>query len=113
MNEVHSSEIQTCIENCTRCHETCLRMLATHCLHLAGRHVEPEHMRLMLDCSQICQTAADFMTRGSPRHAAVCDVCAEICAACATDCERIGDMDECVEVCRTCADSCRRMAEME
>lgn len=80
---------------------------------MGGEHARPEHMKLMLDCADICRTAADFMLRGSPRHGMICQSCAEICEACAEDCERIGEMTECVEACRACAESCREMAHSE
>jgi len=110
--EADSSEhdLTACIEACSECHDVCQQMIFKHCLHLGGKHVEPEHLKLMADCVQICHTAADFMLRASPRHMLVCDVCAEICEACAGDCERIGEMEECVEVCRHCAELCREMA---
>lgn len=87
-------------------------MIYEHCLKLGGHHVEPDHLRLMADCSQICQTAADFMLRGSPRHGMVCRVCSEICEVCADDCERVGRMEKCVEACRRCGEACRDMALM-
>lgn len=102
--------IQECIDDCKRCHETCLRMAMTHCLQLGGRHVEQEHMQLMIGCAEICQTAANFMMYESPVHGAVCAACADVCDACAKSCEDVGDMDECVTACLRCADSCREMA---
>jgi hypothetical protein len=77
---------------------------------MGGEHVQPQHFRLMLDCAQICQTAADFMLRKSPHHPHLCSECAEICRLCADDCERMGDMDDCVEACRKCALTCGAMA---
>lgn len=108
--DVHGHDLTACIEVCSECHDICEQMIYQHCLKLGGKHVEPEHLKLMADCAQICQTSADFMLRGSPRHQMTCGICAEICTACADDCERIGEMEECVEVCRRCAESCREMA---
>lgn len=105
-----SSEMQHCIDACSRCHQICLGMAMTHCLPRGGRHVEEAHLKLMLNCAEICQTAANFMLSGSPLHAKVCAVCAEVCAACAQSCEQVGDMQECVEACRLCAQSCQQMA---
>lgn len=113
MHHEPSPELQMCIDQCTNCHDICLRDATTHCLEMGGEHVRPEHLKLMFDCADICRTAADFMLRGSPRHAQICGVCAEICEACAEDCERVGDMQECVEACRACAESCRTMAHLE
>lgn len=105
------SEMQTCIDNCQKCHAVCLSHLSTHCLEAGGAHVEPNHFRLMLDCVQICATSADFMLRGSKHHAHICAECAEICEECAASCEAIGGMEECVAACRACAATCRAMAQ--
>lgn len=102
--------MQQCIEACEECHRICLQTAMNHCLESGGKHVEPEHFRLMLSCAEICQTSANFMASTSPLHQRLCEVCAEVCEACAKSCERIGDMDECVQACRRCAESCRRMA---
>mgnify|MGYP001121615838 CR=1 FL=1 len=99
-----------CIEACENCHRTCLAMAMTHCLTLGGKHVEPVHFRLMQNCAEICQTAANFMLSDSPLHAQVCGVCASVCEACGDSCARIGDMSDCVDACRRCAESCRKMA---
>lgn len=105
-------EMERCIDNCQECHEVCLRMVS-HCLQKGGRHAEPSHIRLLLDCAEICETSANFMIRGSDLHVYTCGACSEACERCAEDCERLGDdaeMRRCAEVCRRCADSCRRMA---
>ena len=109
-----SAEMQRCIEACTRCHGVCLETI-THCLEMGGKHAEPAHIRLLLDCADICQTSADYMLRGSDLHGRTCAVCAEVCERCAQSCERMGDdaqMQACAEVCRSCAESCREMAAM-
>jgi hypothetical protein len=103
-------ELEDCIDACDDCASICLESLATHCLPAGGKHVEPRHVILMLDCADICRTAADFIRRGSPNHARVCAACAEICDACAESCAQLDDMEECAEACRDCAESCREMA---
>lgn len=105
-----NSEMQQCIENCSKCHATCLQMAMNHCLEVGGKHTEPEHFKLMMACAEICQTAAGFMLIGTPLHKLTCGVCAEVCEECAKSCEQVGDMDDCVEACRKCAESCRMMA---
>lgn len=104
------SSLTDCIAVCAECHETCVRTVFSHCLEMGGKHIEPEHLKLMADCAQLCRTAADFMIRNSPRHRLACRICAEVCEACAKDCESIGDMEDCVGACRRCAASCREMA---
>ena len=111
-----NAEMEECIRNCVDCHHICLETVS-HCLQKGGHHAEHQHIRLLLDCAQICQTSADFMLRGSDLHKYTCDVCAEVCERCAADCERMAmasdeQMQACAEVCRRCAESCRRMADL-
>jgi len=104
--------LQQCIEECEHCHHVCLETV-THCLQTGGKHAEAAHIRLLLDCAEICQTSANFMLRGSDLHTRTCAACAEVCERCAESCERFGDDDKmkaCAEVCRRCAASCRAMA---
>lgn len=107
-----SAEMEECINNCIECHRVCVETLA-HCLRMGGAHVEANHVTLLLDCAEICQTSANFMLRGSALHAITCRACAEVCEQCAEECARFHDdqtMQQCAEMCRRCADSCRRMA---
>jgi hypothetical protein len=108
---MNQNRMQGCIEDCQRCAAACLSTL-THCLQMGGEHVRPEHVRAMLDCVDACQTAANFMLRGSAMHGRTCAVCAEACTACAVSCERMNDatMKSCAETCRHCAASCAEMA---
>jgi hypothetical protein len=107
---VPDPDFEDCIDACDDCASICLETLTQQCLPAGGPHVEPRHVVLMLDCVDICRTAADFMRRGSPNHARVCAACAESCDACAASCAKLDDMEECVEACRDCAEICREMA---
>lgn len=101
-----------CIEVCHECHQVCLETVQ-YCLQKGGKHADPAHIKLLLDCAEICQTSENFMLRGSDRHDVTCGACAEICEACAVACESMGNdeqMRKCAEVCRRCADSCRQMS---
>ena len=107
-----SQEMRDCIQKCHSCHDVCLESV-THCLEMGGEHARPEHIRLLLDCAEICQTSANFMLRVSDLHTRTCAVCAEVCERCAQDCERFTDdrmMQQCAQICRSCAQSCREMA---
>lgn len=109
---MNHQEMTECQQNCQQCHAICTET-AQHCLQKGGKHAEADHIRLLLDCAQICQTSSDFMLRGSPLHTRTCGVCAEICTMCAEACERIKDdsmMKKCAEMCRRCAESCHQMA---
>lgn len=107
------TELRECIQNCQDCHAACVETKA-HCLDMGGPHAAREHIGLLDDCAQICATSADYMLRGSPRHARTCAICAEVCRDCGEECDRManGDrlMKQCAEICRRCAESCDRMA---
>jgi hypothetical protein len=105
-------DMQTCVDDCQECWSMCTATVQ-HCLHKGGRHAEADHIRLLLDCADICKTAADFMLRGSDLHPQVCEICATVCDRCADSCDQMADDDtmrDCSEVCRRCADSCRQMS---
>ena len=106
------SHMNECIQACGDCANECKEVLFQHCLNMGGAHIEQSHVNLMVDCIQICRMSADFMLRGSDMHMLSCALCAEMCDACATSCEDIGDeeMQECADLCRKCADSCREMS---
>ncbi|MBK8020018.1 MAG: four-helix bundle copper-binding protein [Chloroflexi bacterium] len=112
-HQTMSDEMLRCIDNCMECHRVCVETTA-HCLQMGDKHAEQSHIRLLLDCAQICQTSADFMIRGSDLHGMTCGVCAEVCQRCAQDCERLdpddSQMQACAAACRRCAASCAEMA---
>ena len=105
-----TKEMKSCMAACDRCSAACLQTAMHHCLEVGDNYSEPQHFRLMMACVEVCRTSAALMLIGSPRHTTQCDLCAKVCEECATDCERIGGMDECVKACRACAKECRQMA---
>lgn len=110
-----NDDMQECIDNCTDCFQVCEQMI-THCLSKGGEHASANHIRLLVDCAEACKTSVGFMLRNSPYHHLTCGVCAQICTACADDCETMNDdemMKECIEICRRCATSCAAMAQMQ
>lgn len=107
-----STSMKQCIENCLDCYSICTQTL-TYCQSKGGKHADPEHLRLLQDCIEICQLSADFMLRRSPLHTRTCGVCAEICERCAVSCETMPEdpwMKACAESCRRCAQSCQQMS---
>lgn len=109
-----AKDMRECIDICDECRTICLEAV-TYCLEKGGQHAAPDHIKLLLDCANICDTSAQFMARDSMFHATTCATCAEICERCAESCESIGDdemMKACAEVCRRCASSCQGMAAM-
>jgi hypothetical protein len=109
MTHTTNPKMHSCVDACNRCYQTCLHEAMNHCLQSGGKHVEPQHFRLMMNCAEICQTSTKFMLSGSDFSKQVCKVCAEVCDACAKSCEQVGDMEDCVKACRECAQHCRDM----
>ena len=94
-------EMERCIDNCTNCHRICLETAARY---FRGEFaIADSHVRLLLDCAEICATSADFMIRGSDLHPHTCQACAIICDRCADECDRLGEdpyMAASAEICR-------------
>lgn len=107
---MNMNNMQSCIDACNKCYQTCLQTAMNHCLDTGGKHVEPAHFRLMMNCAQICQTSVDLQLSGSKFCAKYCALCAEVCDACADSCSELEEMDDCEKICRDCASSCRAMA---
>ncbi|MGH8492897.1 MAG: four-helix bundle copper-binding protein [Moraxellaceae bacterium] len=108
-NQLTMSE---CIDNCLDCHRVCLETLG-YALKQQGKLVRDTHLRLLVDCEQICQTSADFMLRSSDLHTHTCKICAEICQHCAELCHSFSEdqqMQACEHACRRCAESCQQIA---
>jgi hypothetical protein len=108
-------DMQQCIQLCQDCHALCVQTVG-HCLTLGGRHATPDHIRVLLDCAEICETTAHYLLRESPLHARVCGFCADVCRQCADSCQQAAGEDQmvkqCVEMCRRCAKSCDRMSKV-
>ena len=75
-----TDEMRECITRCSDCHNACVETV-THCLTIGGEHAAVDHIRLLLDCAEICATSRDFMLRGSEHHRRICGLCAEVCNA--------------------------------
>ena len=108
----YSEPMLACIQNCQDCHRACLQTLV-YCMQQGGRHARPDHLRLLMDCAEICLTSANFMLRASDLYRHTCAACAEVCRQCAAECAAMGDdprMKALADTCRHCADSCAAMA---
>jgi hypothetical protein len=104
-----SADLRAGVALCRRA-RLVLQAAAVRSLDAGGMELDPVHLRLLLDCAQICETAADFMSRNSPYHLYLCEVCAAICEACAESCALAGAMEECAAICQECVVVCRAIA---
>lgn len=90
-----------CAAECSHCATACLReqdsMMLERCI------------KLDLDCAEVCEATTGFVARSSEFAEAVLRLCADICNACAEECEKHNHMEHCkhcAEACRACAEAC-------
>ena len=108
-----AGDMQACIEECRASHQVCVET-ARYCLDTGGGHVASAHLRLLIDCADICQATADAMLRDSVVHKTLCGACADICDRCVESCNTFrtdARMAACAKTCRSCAASCQAMAK--
>ena len=108
--------VQRAIEDCRECHAICVQTIQ-YSVKLGGPYVAPDYLRLLEDCTQLCQLSEDVMLRDSPFSATICNMCAEVCDQCAVACDQVGrgtdaQLRACADQCRRCAGSCRQMVQL-
>lgn len=68
-------------------------------------------IKLDMDCAEICEVAASFISRSSGHVKHLLKECIELCQLCAGECEKHEHMEhckKCAESCRKCADACKK-----
>ena len=103
-------EMQQCIQDCLTCHSVCMDT-AQKGRQEGGAPAEMGHIQMMLDCAEICLTAAHFMQHNSPLYGYVCQAAAQVSNHCANECDQMGDSD-CANACRNASSSCEQMTKM-
>ena len=89
-----------CAAECSHC--------ATACLDEQDVKMLARCIKLDIDCAEICHLAASYVSRGSEHAQHILNECAEICEACAEECDKHSHMEHC----RRCAEECRACAEL-
>lgn len=103
--------VEACCDAMNWCNEAFL-----HCSRLVAKgnaeHVKP--MALLLDCGEVCGTAAKLVARMSPLTVQACRTCVEGCDLCVAACSKFDDrtMKDAVKSLRACGDSCRAMLKV-
>lgn len=95
--------LNECISECIHC--------STACSEEKDAQMLARCVKLNNDCAEICRTAVSYLSRGSEHAEHLLKECAEICEACATECEKHSHMEHCkrcAEVCRKCAEACHQ-----
>lgn len=85
---------------------TCLDTVSetfTYCIEEGGAHVEPAHLKCMLDCWDVVNATSSLIARKSEYAEDLKEICARAVKACEESCETFEDderMTACVDVCR-------------
>lgn len=95
-----------------------LNECAVECNHCTSACLEEQDVKMLakcikieIDCAEICRLATSFLARGSEHADHILKECAEICEACAKECEKHTHMEhckKCAEVCHKCAEACQQ-----
>lgn len=105
---------QSCITACADCAVACLYCanedLTESDVKMLARCIKLDH-----DCAAMCLLAVQAMASSSEFAAKICVLCAEICTACAIECEKHTHMEhckDCAAACRKCAAECIAMSKV-
>lgn len=105
------SAYQTCIDACIRCAAACDHCIAS-CLHEEDVEMMALCIQLDMECSTVCKTAVQLMHLQSNHANAICQLCADVCHACAEECSKHNNQHcrDCATACYECAAECMSMA---
>ena len=108
-----SPQVRACIEATSNCYTVCTETLS-YSLNGGGHLFEQRHLRLLIDCCEVCQTTQNTLLRSSEVGTMLAAVCVEVCEKVVESCRQVDDSDgqllECVEACEHTADCCRQLA---
>ena len=107
-------DFKKCIDACLACAVAC-NNCGFECLHSAEVTQRIRCIQLNHECAIICFAAANMLSSGNEWIGALYQECAEICDACAEECEKHAQMEhckKCAETCIKCAEECRNMLKM-
>ena len=109
MEENFDESSKELLASLEQCRETCQETIM-HSLKEGGDYVKTDHIRILLDCAEICGFSVNFLLRDSDYAGNLIELCADICEQCAESCELFDGhekMKECALVCQNCAKKCR------
>jgi hypothetical protein len=108
-----SQEVRECIKATSECYSVSAETFR-YCVEGEMDLRDPQLMRLLIDCCEICQTTQNSLLRGSDLSLMLSAVCVEACEQLAAACRDADGSDEqftrCAETCDETADCCRRLA---
>jgi hypothetical protein len=107
-----SKEVRECIEAASECYTVSAETF-NYCVGSPGLD-EPQMLRLLIDCGEVCQTAQNALLRGSELSVMLAAVSVEACEKLAETCRALDGSDDqlmrCAEACDQAADCCRQLA---
>jgi Domain of Unknown Function (DUF326) len=102
---------ETCIEACLACAAAC-DYCASACLKEANVNEMAKCIQLDMECATVCRASSQLMCLASEHANAMCQLCADICNACAEECKKhnVDHCKKCATICISCAEKCAVMA---
>src|SRR3954447_22792005 len=108
-----SQEVRECIKATSECYSVSAETFR-YCVEGEMDLRDPQLMRLLIDCCEVCQATQNSMLRGSDLSLMWAAVCVEACGELAAGGRDVDGSDEqlthCAEACDETADCCRRLA---
>jgi len=98
-NKALIAELYLCAAQCDACYMACLSEKDVDHLQRC--------MALDQECYDLCMLTGKLLEKGSANANKYLDLCAEICMACAEECQKHKH-----DHCQQCASECRKCAEM-
>src|SRR6266487_5694265 len=92
-----SPQVRACIDATSYCDTACTETL-TYSLDSESDLFDQRHLRLLIDCCEVCQTTQNILLRASELSVMLSAVCAEACEKVAAHCRHLDSSDEQLDV---------------
>jgi len=112
---MNNPSLKNCIDACFKCAAVC-ENCATECLKENDIKMLSLCISTNHECALICNATGQLLSMNGENANLLCNVCADICFACAVECERNEELEhckQCAEECRKCYEACKAMIAME
>lgn len=106
MAKLQSQKYRISIDASNECFEAC-EICAVKCLREENVKALAKCVEICITCYHACAAASLIMSAESEYTKKLLGLVAEVCEACAEECEKHQHMEHC----RLCAESCRKCAE--
>ena len=111
---MHNPKFKKAIDRCVECVSLCNHAAISA---LEGDNVQEMRkcIRISLECAIFCRVAAELLSLDSRFSKTICSIVADVCNACAAECEQHNNSGEwalCAEYCRACANELMGVYQM-